>query len=413
MYDTPSPTRREFLAAAASAGAALLTPRPVATAHADGRGDVRERLRRVSSSPVVLDRVELLRFDGNVFVRTRSRDGVEGVSLTNGRDYLVPLMADRIIPFFLGKDVRGLPVLVDEVYRHQSNYKLAGLAFWNPVGWLEVSLLDLLGRTAGQPVAALLGGVRRREIPIYLSSTQRDIEPEAEAERFVRRMQETGARGVKFKVGGRMSRNADASPGRTERIVALLRKRLGDDVTLYADANGSYDVRRGIEVGRLLEAHRVAIYEEPCPFDEYDDTRRVADALEVIVAGGEQDTSLARFRAIARTRTLDVLQPDIFYNGGMLRALEVAGYAAEHGLAGIAPHNPKTGAGQAHLLQFAAAVPNLHGFQEYHVHAPASEAWCSPDLVPRNGALTVPDGPGMGVTFDPAMLSKAERVWIS
>jgi hypothetical protein len=96
MDETPSPTRREFLAAAA-AGTAALTARPVA-AHTAGRGDVRERLRRVSSSPVVLDRVELLRFDENVFVRTRSRDGIEGVSLTNGRDYLVPLMADRIIP---------------------------------------------------------------------------------------------------------------------------------------------------------------------------------------------------------------------------------------------------------------------------------------------------------------------------
>jgi L-alanine-DL-glutamate epimerase-like enolase superfamily enzyme len=175
-----------------------------------------------------------------------------------------PVDEDRIIPFFLGKDARDLPGLLEGVYRHESNYKLAGLAFWNPVGWLEVSLLDLLGRVANQSIAAMLGGVRRREVPIYVSSTQRDIEPEAEADRFLRRMADTGARAVKCKVGGRMSRNADASPGRTERIVPVLRTRLGDDVTLYADANGSYDVPRGIEVGRLLEAHGVAIYEEPC-----------------------------------------------------------------------------------------------------------------------------------------------------
>ncbi|MBA2354301.1 MAG: mandelate racemase/muconate lactonizing enzyme family protein, partial [Acidobacteria bacterium] len=184
----------------------------------------------------------MLRHEGHTFVRTMSSDGASGVCLTNERDYLVPLMKDRLIPFFVGKDARDLEALVDLVHRrHESNYKLAGLAFFNPLGWIEISVLDLLGRIAGKSIAALLGGVRRREISVYLSSTQRTITPEREAERFTRRMAETGARAVKFKVGGRMSRNADETPGRTERIVPYLRKTLGDDVTLYVDANGSYD----------------------------------------------------------------------------------------------------------------------------------------------------------------------------
>ncbi|MGI8673660.1 MAG: mandelate racemase/muconate lactonizing enzyme family protein [Luteitalea sp.] len=353
----------------------------------------------------------MLRHEGHTFVRTMSSDGASGVCLTNERDYLVPLMKDRLIPFFVGKDARDLEALVDLVHRrHESNYKLAGLAFFNPLGWIEISVLDLLGRIAGKSIAALLGGVRRREISVYLSSTQRTITPEREAERFTRRMAETGARAVKFKVGGRMSRNADETPGRTERIVPYLRKTLGDDVTLYVDANGSYDAEKGTEVGRLCQAHGVAIYEEPCPFDEYDDTKRVADALDLIVAGGEQDTSLARFGWIARHRGLDLVQPDLMYNGGLLRALEVARLAETHGLVGIAPHNPKTGAGQAHVLQFAACVPNLHGFQEYHVHEPEPEPWASERFEVRNGKLTLPDGPGLGVTFDPEMLARAERL---
>jgi L-alanine-DL-glutamate epimerase-like enolase superfamily enzyme len=368
-------------------------------------------LHRASSSPVRIARIEALRHDGHVFIRTVSSDGAEGVCLTNERDYLLPLMKDRIVPFFVGKDARDLESLVDLVYRrHESNYKLSGLAFFNPLGWIEISILDLLGRVAGKSIAELLGGIRRREVDVYLSSTQRNITPEREAERFAARLAETGARAVKFKVGGRMSRNADETPGRTERIVPHLRKALGDDVTLYVDANGSYDVEKGIEVGRLCEAHGVAIYEEPCPFDEYEDTRRVAEALRLIVAGGEQDTSLARFAAIARTRSLDLVQPDLMYNGGLLRALEVARLAAEHGLVGVAPHNPKTGAGQAHFLQFAACVPNLYGFQEYHVGKPKPEPWASEAFEVRNGKLRLPDGPGLGVTFDPEMLARAERV---
>jgi L-alanine-DL-glutamate epimerase-like enolase superfamily enzyme len=416
-------TRRAWFGRAAGAGLAAVTGSGAGASQASGQSvpapaapgspfgeRPRYDLHAVSRAPVRIERIECLRHDGNVFVRTVSSDGAEGVCLTNERDYLIPLMQDRIVPFFLGKDARDLESLVDLVYRrHQSNYKLAGLAFWNPVGWLEISLLDMLGRIAGRSIADLLGGVRRRAIPMYISSTQRDITPEAEAERFQRRLAETGARAVKFKVGGRMSRNADETPGRTERIVAHLRKVLGDEVTLYADANGSYDVARGIEVGRLLEAHGVTVFEEPCPFDEYDDTRRVTDALDLVVAGGEQDTSLAVFGSIARHRTLDLLQPDLMYNGGVLRALEVARLAAAHGLVGVAPHNPKTGAGQAHMLQFAACVPNLYGFQEYHVSQPKAEPWCSHAFEVKDGMLAVPDGPGLGVTFDPDMLRRAER----
>jgi L-alanine-DL-glutamate epimerase-like enolase superfamily enzyme len=416
-----SHTRRSFLQRSAVGTAALAWSGPRATAAQAGAPSSaslppfgsapRFDLHAVSRAPVRIERIEALRHDGHVFIRTVSTDGAEGVCLTNERDYLIPLMKDRLVPFFVGKDARDLETLVDVVYRrHQSNYKLAGLAFFNPLGWIEISLLDMLGRIAGKPIAELLGGIRRREFPVYLSSTQRDITPEREAARFQARMAETGARAVKFKVGGRMSRNADESPGRTERIVPHLRKALGDDVTMYVDANGSYDVARGIEVGRLCQAHGVAIYEEPCPFDEYEDTRQVADALDLIVAGGEQDSSLARFAAIARTRTLDLLQPDLMYNGGLLRALEVARYAERHGLKGIAPHNPKTGAGQAHFLQFAACVPNLFGFQEYHVSQPEAEPWSSERFAVRNGKLTLPDGPGLGVTFDPDMLKKAERL---
>lgn len=402
-------TRRRFLGRLGAGAALSAVARRSRAAVGGGLADgvPRLALHAVSATPIRIERIEVVRADQRVFVRTRSAEGAEGVCLTNGRDYLVPLMRDRIIPFFLGKDARDLESLVDGIYRHQSNYKLAGLAFWNPVAWIEIALLDLLGRVARQPVAALLGGIRRREFPVYLSSTERDITPERESERFLKRMAETGARAVKFKVGGRMSRNADQYPGRTEQIVPHLRKALGEAVTLYADANGSFDVARGIEVGRLLQEHRVAIYEEPCPFDEYEHTKRVADALDLTLAGGEQDTSLARFEAMARTRTLDLLQPDIMYAGGMLRCLRIARMAAEHGLAGIAPHNPKTGAGQAHFLQFAAAVPNLFGFQEYHVRTPDPEPWASPTIEVRDGVMRLPDGPGLGVTFDPDMLRRA------
>ncbi|MBA3438585.1 MAG: mandelate racemase/muconate lactonizing enzyme family protein, partial [Pyrinomonadaceae bacterium] len=313
-------------------------------------------LHKASASPIKIRSIEVLRYGQDHFIRTTSTDGAIGICVTNGREYLFPLLKELVIPYFIGKDARDLEMLVDGVYRVNSNYKLAGLAFWNCVGWVDISLMDMLGHVANKSIGELLGGVKRREIPVYISSTRRDTTPEEEVDIVGKRMAETGSKAVKMKVGGRMSRNEDAAPGRSERLVALARKTFGDRVTIYMDANGSYDVPRGIEIGKMLEAHGVAIYEEPCPFDEYENTKQVTDALKITVAGGEQDTSLARFKWITSNHALDVVQPDINYHGGLIRTAQVAQMAATANL-GIAPHNPKTGAREAHLLQFASWAP--------------------------------------------------------
>jgi L-alanine-DL-glutamate epimerase-like enolase superfamily enzyme len=114
---------------------------------------------------------------------------------------------------------------------------MAGQAFWCPVAYVEQSLFDLLGKVAGKPAGELMGGVIRRAIPVYLSGSVRTTTAEQEVEIYARAMQATGAKAVKFKIGGRMSRNADAYPGRTERMLTLARKTLGHDAVIYTDAN--------------------------------------------------------------------------------------------------------------------------------------------------------------------------------
>ena len=107
-------------------------------------------------------------------------------------------------------------------------------------------------------------------------------------------MAESGARVLKIRLGGRMSRNADSLPGRTEALIPKVRAAFGDALTLYADANSSYDPREAIRIGRLMEAHGYGFCEEPCEFDDLWATKEVADALTIPVAGGEQEFSLHR-----------------------------------------------------------------------------------------------------------------------
>jgi len=412
--------RRDFLKLGVAASAAALLPVDL-QAQKSANADLNEKIARLAAAPILdktlfktpikIERIELLKNGKFVFVRTVSSDGATGFSVTNGREYLHPLFREIVASFFLGKDARDLETLVDGVYRHASNYKLAGLAFWNSVGWLEVSLMDMLGRIANRSIAELLGGPRRTEIAVYLSSLTRETTPEQEVEQLGKRLQETGARGIKLKVGGRIGR-PEPIAGRTEKLIPLARKTFGDKMTIYADANGSYDAKRGIEVGRILEDYGVAIYEEPCPFEEYEDTLAVSQALKKIkVAGGEQDSSSARWRWIVKNRMLDVVQPDIYYNGGLLRTTMVARMAAAAKI-GIAPHNPKVGIEEAHLLQFVASVPNLEGLQEYNGRAKLDESFYAPQLKIKNGLLEVPNGAGLGVTIDPDFIKKAAIISI-
>jgi len=368
-------------------------------------------LHETFTSPVQIASIEALRYRGRQLMRVRSADGAEGIVMAHGRiEYLWPILQQLVAPYFLGKDARDLEALVDGVYTYKSAYKLAGIALWSPVAYVELAIWDMLGKLAYKPVCELLGPVLRRDIPIYLSSMRRDTTPEEEVAWLQVRIAETGADAVKLKIGGRMSANADAMPGRTARLVPLARKTFGDDVTIYVDANSSYDAAHAIEVGALLVDYGVAFFEEPCPWQDYWQTKQVADALDMPVAGGEQDSSLPLFDWMIRERVVDVVQTDVMYNGGLIRLMRVARMAQATGIP-IMPHSPKAGAESAPVLHFAAIAPNLGPYQEYHGAPVAPEPWYVPDFAIRTGAVVVPTGPGLGVEYDPAIWDDVERLF--
>ncbi|MHC4536468.1 MAG: mandelate racemase/muconate lactonizing enzyme family protein [Planctomycetota bacterium] len=356
------------------------------------------------TSPVKIASIELLRGDKNFFVRARSTDGALGIAITNSRAaYFYPILQQLVIPYFIGKDARDLDTLIDGVYRYRSNYKLSGLALWCCVAWVEFSLLDLLGRIENKSVGELLGGVLRREIPIYVASGNRDTTPEQEVAVLARNIEENGTKAVKFKVGG----NADSMPGRSEGLIRIVRKALGDKVTIYADSNGSYDWRKAIEMGKLMQDHGIDMFEEPCPFDYLEETKRVADALSIPISGGEQEDSMRRFRWMVQNNAVNVVQPDLHYYGGYIRATRVARMAAEAGMS-VIPHMSGGGVGYVDVLHFASCTPNIGDFQEYKGGISRTGPWYDPPLRLKNGAINVPTGPGLGIADVSGLLRNAK-----
>jgi L-alanine-DL-glutamate epimerase-like enolase superfamily enzyme len=385
------------------------------------RGITAERLRELADAPVlrveglqrpvVIAEMDLLRNRREYLVRVRAKDGAEGLAVANSMHLIhtYPIFLNRVAPFFKGKDARALEPLLWELYRHNDNYKYQGLALWVCVAAAEFAVLDLLGKLTDKSVGDLLGGVKRRDIAVYRASGNRGNTPEEEVEHLKQLVAESGAKALKFRLGGRMSKNADSLSGRSEALIPLVREAFGPGMTLYADANSSYDAAEAIRIGRLMEEHDYAFYEEPCRFDHLEETKAVADALQIPVAGGEQEFSTEGFRWMIAHRGVDIVQPDLHYHGGFIRSLRVARMAHEAGLL-CTPHMSGSGLGYLDAAHFAACIPNPVPFTEYKGSAAIPITSDTSSLAVENGVVRVPSGPGFGITIDPAYLREAVEV---
>ena len=369
-------------------------------------------LHKTLPEPVLIRSVSLLKTQGQVMLVVTAPDGTRGITQCNDRmQHLSSLLNGLVVDHFTGKDARDLPQLVDNAYRLNSNYKYAGMPLWNCIGSVEIAVWDLLGRVARKPVCQLLGQPIRSQYDVYISDFDRGTDTaDAVVDRLAQKLAITGAKGVKIKVGGRM-RNTPEDDRRTRAFVPLIRKKLGDDITIYADANGSYTPEEGIRIGNMLEDNGVDIFEEPCNFEDEEGMRRVNKALTKLhLAGGEQDTSLYRFDRLARTDVYDLLQADLYYNGGILRGLQVAEIARKYGKS-VAPHTPKADPLIAPFWHLAAVCPNLYGLQETIFelnNKPVS--WYEPAIRVQNGVMHIPNTPGLGINYDDQIWKSAERI---
>ena len=361
-------------------------------------------------SPVIIDSIKLLKKDDDYLVHVRSRDGAEGVSLTNPprAEYLDKILKQLVIPFFLNKDARDLENLLWEFYRSRDNYKLYGLALWSPQAWVEFAILDMLGRIAGKPIGALVGDIVRHDAAFYVASGRRDTTPEQEVEYLQKLLEESGAKAVKFRVGGRMSRNADAMPGRTDKLIPLARRMLGDSIDIHADSNSSYDPQHAIKVGRMLEEIKAVYFEEPCQFDHLEETKVVTDTLTIPVAAGEQEYSDWRFRWMIANRGVDIVQPDLYYYGGMIRSVRVARMAQVAKMSTIT--HISGGFGFVYMLHFASCVPDIGQYQEYKMGFEKYANWFDPAIKVKGGKMSVPSGPGVGIKDIAELLKGAKEV---
>lgn len=344
------------------------------------------------------------------FVRITDETGAQGwgqVSNYNS-DITATILHRQVAPWSLGVETDDLDDLLDRI--EEREHKFPGSYLRRAMTGLDTAIWDLRGKAAGKPVVELLGG-KPAKLRAYASSMKRDITPADEAERFKALRDDYGFDAFKFRVGSEVGRNEDEWPGRTEAIIPAMRAGLGDDVTLLADANSCFNPVRAIEVGRMLEDQGVVHYEEPCPYWKLDETREVAETLDIAVTGGEQDSDLRIWRRMIDMRAVDIVQPDVCYMGGVARTLQVARMAAEAGIR-TTPHSANLSLVTLFTMHVLAAIPNAGDYLELSIEGPDYYPWqeglfrSSPyDVV--DGKVTIGSEPGWGVEIAPEWLARS------
>jgi len=344
------------------------------------------------------------------FVRVTTDEGQQGwgQAAPYYADITATVIHRMVAPHALGLDATAIGAMADYVV--EKEHKFPGSFVRRAIGGVDTALWDIQGKLHNKSVCELIGG-SPGTVRAYASSMKRDITAKDEAHRFRKLRDEYGFDAFKFRVGAECGHDSDEWPGRTEEIVPVVRKALDDEVALLVDANSGFSVDRAIEVGGMLQDHGISHFEEPCQYWEYHQTKQVTDALDIDVTGGEQDCELQNWQHMIDTKTVDIVQPDICYLGGLDRTLRVA-KMAEIAQIPCTPHCANLSMVTLFTMHLLRSIPNAGKYLEFSIEGADYYPWQEQLFVesPFNivdGKATVTDTPGWGVDIHPDWLKQS------
>ncbi|MGH9450371.1 MAG: mandelate racemase/muconate lactonizing enzyme family protein [Terriglobia bacterium] len=342
----------------------------------------------------------------HTLVAVLTDEGLTGWGSVSTSDDLVRASLSVLRRFYEGENALE-PERVSEIL-HQNTFWLGrGGAITHTISAIDIALWDLLGQATGQPVGRLLGGRYRDRVRPYASLLMQ--EPERMADELAA-IKEQGFRA--FKIGwGPFGRRDSAID---EAIVRAARDTIGPDCELMVDAGASdafwsHDYKWALRTADMLADYAVTWFEEPLLPDNLRDYVMLRQQAVVPIAGGETLTRRQSFQPWLQAGAFDIVQPDVTKVGGISEARRIAWMASANGVRMI-PHGWNTAVGLAADLQLASAFAGVDRV-EYLRGSPfiddiAVGGWRLND----DGTLTIPAGPGLGVTIDMEALARHSGV---
>ncbi|GAB3741755.1 mandelate racemase/muconate lactonizing enzyme family protein [Microlunatus parietis] len=340
------------------------------------------------------------------FVKVHTDEGLVGLGEISPMNAAVThtMITSALGPLLVGEEATDVERLWRRMYTKPFKLGPSG-AQLNAIAGIDIALWDLLGKATGQPVYRLLGGKYRQGTKVYASSMSRSMTPAEEAERALS-YQEKGFHG--YKIHSATPWMHDDGFDQTIATVTAVRELVGDDFPIMVDVNNAYYSHTVLKIARALEELGVWHFEEPLAAHDYEAYGRLADAVDIPIAVGEQEYSSWQFRDLITVGRVDILQPDVIKCGGITELKKIAVLADTY-TKPITVHNTQQTVGTAAHAHVWVSTPACVYPQEYNIeHNPILDdtpIWTNP-LLPVDGVITPHELPGLGVELDDDVVAR-------
>ncbi len=340
-----------------------------------------------------------------IWVEIATDEGVTGVAGPLGPLPLeqAVVIDSQLRPLVVGADPLAHELLWDKLYRYAVHGRKGGAMM--AISAVDCALWDLKGKWAGAPVYRLLGGPTRTSIPAYASALGYAIEPARAAAR-TRELVRQGFRATKwfFRDG---PADGPAGMARNVELVRALREAVGPDVDLMLDCWMSWDVPYTVQMAERLEEYEPRWLEEPVLPDKIDSYAEIRRRVQIPISGGEHEYTRWGLKQLMDAEAVDVLQPDVYWAGGISELLKICAIASTYDLP-VIPHGHSVPA-TAHLI--ASQPANLCPLLEYLIKwNEIHQFFLKTPLKPQNGVVVLPDAPGLGMELDEAKTEERKEL---
>ena len=330
-------------------------------------------------------------------------EGIVGLGEVGGGDQRGALL--KLKPRIVGMDPFDLEAIKLKVLR--SIYYLSNSRLY---GAIEIACLDIMGKACNIPMNKLIGGSLRNEIPMigYLfwrydrPGGGHDKYAEDMADLCVELKETLGVTAMKLKAGV-------MDPMEEVRVLELCRERLGSNFGLRIDPNGVWSVATAVKAGRRLEDLEIQYFEDPSWGLE--GMRRVKEQVRIPLATNMYPNKFDDLGPAIHMNSIDIVLTDLHYWEGPRGVKDLSAICQTFNL-GIAMHSgAEFGVELAAMLHTASTLPTMTMEGDAHYHYLEDDIIVGGKMEYVNGAIKVPDGPGLGVTLDEDKMEKYERYY--
>ena len=310
-----------------------------------------------------------------------------------------------LAPVLLGRDPRETEALWQALKAHTWWYGEGGIASF-ALSALDMACWDLKGKALGVPLYQLLGGKVNAKLRACASTHPNKATIDALAAELAGYAQQ-GYTALKVGFGKRGEARLGVDPKRDVAFVQAVREAIGPNVDLMLDiGNGvRWDTAHAIRMAREFERFQIRWYEEPLHPNNDEGYARLRHAVDLPIATGEREWTVAGYRRLIRSGVADIIMVDPGRAEGVTGFQKVIQLTAQSALSFNA-HTWSSAINTAASIHLTASAPNYIVFELKPLPSPMQHELVTNPIEQKDGWVAVPEGPGLGVEVDERVVRK-------